>query len=420
MPESNRLICLIRRFVADRTAGLTVAFGMALGGMAIAAGAAIDVSNASTHRFRLQSVADAAAMAGAREFRLGNASEQVIRDSVTNHARAALGDFAGSTQIGSSADLTAKSATATLTANIKTFVMHLTGAQLTKVSVTATAKMTGGAPICVIGLEENAPQTIDLDKNARLSAPNCAIYSNSKKPNGLTISNSASMKANFICSAGGKLSGVPGSFSPEPRTDCPVIPDPLKARPLPLPSGCKATDLVIKGTTNNLDPGTYCGGLTVGAGAIVSLAPGIYIFKDGPLRVLDGGTFTGVNVGLMFSGKDASMRFEPKTTISLTAPKSSEMAGILIAEDRLNPVSQEFEIYSNNARILLGTIYLPKGRLYVAATQPVSDQSAYTIIVARRFNLSEGPVMSLNTNYGATDIPVPNGVGPGGTMQLTQ
>ena len=94
------------------------------------------------------------------------------------------------------------------------------------------------------------------------------------------------------------------------------------------------------------------------------------------------------------------MRFEPNTTISLTAPKSAEMAGILIAEDRKNPVGQQFEIYSNNARTLLGTIYIPQGRLYVAANNPVSDQSAYTIIVARRFNLSEGPVMSLNTNYG--------------------
>ncbi len=32
-------------------------------------------------------------MAGAREFRLGNASEQVIKDSVANHARAALGEL---------------------------------------------------------------------------------------------------------------------------------------------------------------------------------------------------------------------------------------------------------------------------------------------------------------------------------------
>ncbi len=96
------------------------------------------------------------------------------------------------------------------------------------------------------------------------------------------------------------------------------------------------------------------------------------------------------------------------------------MAGILVAEDRNNPLKQQFEIYSNDARTLLGTIYLPRGTLFVAAQRPVGDQSAYTIIVARRFTLSEGPTMVLNTNYGATNIPVPNGVGPSGTTMLTQ
>ncbi len=126
MREPLPIAPLVRAFARDRSAGLTVTFGLALGGMAIAAGAAIDYSNASTHRYRLQSIADAAAMAGAREFRLGNASEQVIRDSVANHARAALGDMVASTQVSTSADVVNKSATARLPTTVKTFVMQLT------------------------------------------------------------------------------------------------------------------------------------------------------------------------------------------------------------------------------------------------------------------------------------------------------
>ncbi len=420
MPDSGTIARLVSAFARDRSAGLTVAFGLALGGMAVAAGAALDYSNASTQRYRLQSIADAAAMAGAREFRLGNASDQVIRDSVTNHARAALGDLAQTTTIAATADTTAKSASITLSTSVSTYVMHMVGAKLTAVSVSATAKMTGGAPVCVVGLEEMLGTTIELTKSAKLSAPGCAVYSNGKLPNSLVAMNSAVMTANFICSSGGKIAATPGSFSPTPRTDCPILPDPLRSRPLPTPGGCTATNLLVKATTLNLTPGTYCGGLTVDAGAIVNLASGTYIFKDGPLLVKDGGSFTGVNVSLFFSGFGASMKFEPNTTISLTAPRTSDMAGILIAEDRKNPLGQQFEIYSNNARNLLGTIYLPQGRLYIAANNPVSDQSAYTIVVARRFSLSEGPTMVLNTNYGATDIPVPQGVGPNISTQLTQ
>ncbi len=419
MRELPTLAARIRAFAADRSGGLTVAFGLALGGIVVTAGAALDYSNASTQRYRLQSIADAAAMAGAREFRLGNASEQVIRNAVANHARAALGDLAATITITTAADVASKSATATLSTRLPTYVMHLAGTNLTDIKASATAKMTGGAPVCVVGLEENENQTIELMKSARLMAPNCAIYSNSKKPNGLLAQDSASMTANFICSAGGKSSPGPGSFSPTPRTDCPVLPDPLRSRPLPSPDACKATNLIVKGTTLNLSPGTYCGGVIVDAGAIVSLTSGTYVFKDGPLQVRDGGSLSGINVSLYFSGVGAVMRFDQNTTISLTAPRTSDMAGILIAEDRNNPVGQQFEINSNNARNLLGTIYLPQGRLFVGANNPVSDQSAYTIIVARRFSLSEGPTMVLNTNYGATDIPVPNGVGPNMSTQLT-
>ena len=133
-----------------------------------------------------------------------------------------------------------------------------------------------------------------------------------------------------------------------------------------------------------------------------------------------GSSLTGTDVGLHFSGPGASLQFDGDSSISLTAPKTGEMAGLLISEDRTNPEDQKFNILSNDARTLLGTIYLPQGRLFVGANKPIADQSAYTIVVARMFNLSEGPTMVLNTNYGSTDVPVPDGVGPNGTAQLTR
>jgi hypothetical protein len=69
-------------------------------------------------------------------------------------------------------------------------------------------------------------------------------------------------------------------------------------------------------------------------------------------------------------------------------------------------------ITSDDARNLLGTIYLPRGILTIDADKPVADRSAYTVIVARNIKLEAGPNLYLNTNYGMTDIPVPGGVGP--------
>ena len=60
-------------------------------------------------------------------------------------------------------------------------------------------------------------------------------------------------------------------------------------------------------------------------------------------------------------------------------------------------------------------------RVVIDAKKPVGDQSAYTVIVAQRVNLYQGPNLYLNANYGATSVRVPKGVGPvTGKILLTQ
>ena len=119
-----------------------------------------------------------------------------------------------------------------------------------------------------------------------------------------------------------------------------------------------------------------------------------------------------------FTGTGALLNLDSLSNISLTAPATGVMAGMLFWEDASVASGGTHQIISNNARTLLGTIYLPVNTLHVAANAPVADQSAYTVVVANQFSLSEGPTLVLNTNYGATNIPVPNGVGPGGTSML--
>ena len=42
----------------------------------------------------------------------------------------------------------------------------------------------------------------------------------------------------------------------------------------------------------------------------------------------------------------------------------------------------------------------------------MASKSAYTVIVVRQLDLNDGPNLYLNSDYGGTDIPVPDGVGP--------
>jgi hypothetical protein len=189
---------------------------------------------------------------------------------------------------------------------------------------------------------------------------------------------------------------------------------------------------MVVSSVSTLYPGVYCGGLTIKGGAQVTLTPGNYIMNNGPLLVQDTSSLIGQSAGIYFTGDKGGLRFDPGTTISLTAPKDGVLAGFIFFEDRNvsqpvppppgplgllsppppgSPPMRTYQISSNNAQQFLGTFYLPAGRLIIDASRPVAAQSAYTVVVTRQIDIVNGPNLVLNSDYASTDVPVPEGVG---------
>jgi uncharacterized membrane protein len=158
--------------------------------VALGSAVAVDYSNISTQRTRLQAISDASALAAVREFRLGNASSNVIIQAAHNHANSALSNSMDPVPVMPSVDANNKTVTVQLSTSVIGFFPLLTGRATTEIRTSATAKMVGEAPICVVGLDSNATSTVEMEKSAKLSAPGCSVYSNSKKPNGLIAKNS--------------------------------------------------------------------------------------------------------------------------------------------------------------------------------------------------------------------------------------
>jgi hypothetical protein len=246
----------------------------------------------------------------------------------------------------------------------------------------------------------------------------CSVYSNSAIKSGIRVKSSAVLSAPFVCSAGGY--DIQGRVDGSRMSDCPPQPDPLANRPPPSVGPCKETKKLVIESDRTLTPGTYCEGIEIKKTARVNLDAGIYVIKDGQLKVDDTATLSGRNVGFYFTGTNANFDFVSSATVDLGAPKDGPMAGILFYGDRNAPDLREYKITSDNARTLLGTLYIPKGTFTIDAKTPVADKSAYTAIVARRIDLKNAPNLTLNTNYYATDVPVPQGLGPMGNARLTR
>jgi len=443
------------KFVQHRGGSIAIAFSLVAPIMLLAVGATIDYAGVVSGKRSLQAVADAAAIAGARATRLGNATKISVASTVA-HVVAANSRGASITNSTSvAADLT--SVTMTVSQEIPTRFRAIVGASSTQASATATARIAGSAPLCVASLATSDPKltsvpTPTLDKagtitlaalaidvmllpnpgllmlkSAKVTAPNCFVSTNLPRPYSMLLLDTAKLTARSIQSGGGYVGVVGLNYSSTPGADSPPAPDPLASQPAPtVPPGCSSTNAVVSSSTS-LAPGVYCGGLHITGGASVTLTPGVYIIKDGSLMVDSGSTLSGNGVGFYLTATLPATKstmpniyFGTDTHISLSAAATGEMAGLLFFEDRAIPTGALHAILSNDARTLLGTIYLSRGFLGVAANSPVADQSAYTIIVANALLLYGGPELMLNTNYSATAVPVPTGLGPKNTISLSQ
>ena len=431
MTIRSHLSHLLRRWSRDQSGHVMVTFGLMIPVIMGATGLGVDYMRASATRTKMQSVADAAALSSARELQMAKAEPAKIAALARSYVASQLPDVSVQTDV----DAEALTVQVVLEKDLGLSVAAAVWRGDIHIRTAATARMTSGLPLCLVGLDTTAAATIKLEENALLTAPGCLVYSNSKSPDGLMSLDDAVLRAGFICSAGGKVKTKDTNYTPAPQTDCPVIADPLAARQPPAIGGCDYTSQVVDGIVATLSPGVYCGGLRITNGAKVTLTPGIFVIKDGPLVADKDADIQGTNVAFYLSGIGANLVFEAATTINVTAPKDGPLTGILIYDDPSGakaPVDRktykaytkqgksprEHLILSDNARTLLGTIYMPQGRLIVDATKPVADRSAYTVLVVQQLDLFSGPNLVLNTDYGASDVPVPAGLGPFGGKVL--
>jgi Flp pilus assembly protein TadG len=434
---------VLRNFFRDRRGGVAVTFALAVPVLAAGVGAAVEYGVLSARKAKLQSAADAAAMVGVAQLRLASTTDQTVTSVAKSTVDTMVPAEAGVTTAVAVSVLNSRSSVKVrIDETVPSYMGMLMSLPTMQIGAQATATLAGSrSKLCLLTLEGSKNKALNLDKDSFITASGCTVYSNSTGKKGLEAGTGAKATAAMFCSAGG-ADVKNATVTPQPVEGCPVLADPLASVPLPaLGGGCIATDLKVTGS-QTLYPGVYCKGLTVSGSAVATLMPGIYTFDDGPLIVTNTATLKGANVGLYFTGNAGGMRLDPDTTIDLTAPRAGSMAGMLMFENRsvYSPIlplpgpkgspppppygsapMRQYRITSNNAANLLGTIYLPAGRLIIDAGAPVANKSAYTVIISKQVEIDSGPNVVLNSDYSSTDIPVPAGVGPtSGTISLTQ
>ena len=86
--------------------------------------------------------------------------------------------------------------------------------------VSSQAVAFGQAKLCVLALDGSKKDTIKADGAAVLTAPECAVQSNSRDPSGLKVASDSRIVSTLICSSGG-ADGGGNLYEPAPETTAP-------------------------------------------------------------------------------------------------------------------------------------------------------------------------------------------------------
>ncbi|MEQ1717352.1 MAG: TadE family protein [Hyphomicrobium sp.] len=397
--------------IGNEGGSLAIQFAVILPVLLILFGSGLDYALAMAQRQSLQAAADSAALRAATELGFADAKRENVASAVEEMVSTSM-----------KAEVESHNSAPRFETIVREepFEVEVIARQKTnpvfggsfglapgEVTVNAVARIVGRPNICVLALEKSEPNAVWMIKDSQLTGNNCAVYSNSLSSHGLAVNDGAIMTANTICSAGGV--DKTGSITPAPVMDCPQFEDPLASRAEPAIGSCDYNGMTLKDQTVTLKPGVYCGGLKISGTSKVKLEPGVYIIADGALWLDGNADLSGDDISF-FLGEKAFLFFGPSTSIELSASTTGPLAGLLLFGSRKQSKIMTHTILSRSAQHLVGTIYLPQNSFVVDGDAAVGGESAYTAIVARRLVLLNGPNLVLNSNYGLTDVPVPDGI----------
>jgi len=396
---------LVRRLARSRAGGVASIFALCLPVLAVLAGGALDLTSLVSDRQKTQDAVDAAALDGARELSVANV--QGVETRTKQYALSQLGDVA--TRITLTPTVTIASGNASLTFQMRghrpSFFGNLLPLGGWTYTVSATAAPVGLMPLCVLtttsaGADQGG--ALSLQGSSQTSAKNCLVHSNSDL--------AVPAPANLVAGTAEAVGSASGQISPAPQTGAPAIPDPFARLNLNIPASCDPLDLLYDLGINILTPGVHCGNVNVRQNATALLLPGDHYFMKGVLSLQQNATLQGSNVVLIFD-QQSYFQFQDNSQIKLEGRQSGPFAGFVIATTPSN--TNTFEISSDSARELLGTIYIPNALLSVSGGAiNVADQSDWTVIIAKGLLLSGSPDLVINSNYAGSLVPTPVGVGP--------
>ena len=370
-------------------------------------GLANDVGYAWRAKLQMQSIADAAAIAGADALFMGTGGSAVAP------ARAAAtqnGFTDGSTTPNNSNPVTVTvnnpPASGPNTENSSAVEVIISQAQPTFFlavagfsSIPASARSVAAATSsqnCIYSLNPSSSGALLLNSNASINS-SCGVMVNSSSSSAVILNSGSSITAPSLGIVGGRSGS--GSVPANTSTGVAAVSDPLAYLPTPATAGaCTNLSPVNSHSVLNLSVGYYCG-LTANSNSTVNLiSSGTYAFNGSV--ILNSNTALNGTGGVTLYFKSGSLTLNSNVTLNLTAPTTGTYAGITILQDRAD--SSSLILNSNTTMNVTGAVYAPNANLTLNSN---SFSDVYSLLVANTITINSNSAIRINSDYSS----LPNG-----------
>jgi Flp pilus assembly protein TadG len=410
-------ITALSKFYKSQEGGIMLMWAVTLPVIIGTVGLGVETGSWYLDKRNMQTAADAAALAGARE------TTSAKRTLVAQYAVVQNG-FSNGSGVNVTVNNPPTSGSYTTSENAVEVILSkqqsLTFSSLifntspvVTVRAVAVRQSASTASGCVVALANNGTG-IDITGSSTMNMPTCTLISNSNINASVDITGNSTTNVYSLYTQGNYQVGGSASFNTvvTPTIHGNDTPDPYSNMTVPSFSGCDNNNFSTSSTTT-LSPGVYCNGFRLTSHANVTLNPGVYIIDRGSFDIGSQATLSGTGVTFIFTSSTSSgyptITVNGGATVSLTSPSTGEYSGIAFYQDRRASTGNVNRFNGGSTMQINGAIYMPSAHLNFNGGSAVN--AACTQIVSNTVDFSgNNNIKSDCSGAGMTQI-TPGGYG---------